>query len=100
MPRSVLMLSNDIRVKVSHRINYALHSHVNFKDKMDWGTGERECGERKREERGGGRVEAWGRVAGDGGWEDSGKSEGTRWVGGVDVGRCVGWWVGGWREEE
>ena len=44
MPRSVLMLSNDIRVKVSHRINYALHSHVNFKDKMDWATGERECG--------------------------------------------------------
>ena len=44
MPRSVLMLSNDIRVKVSHRINYALHSHVNFKDQMDWATGERECG--------------------------------------------------------
>ena len=42
--KHVLMLSNDIRVKVSHRINYALHSHVNFKDKMDWATGERECG--------------------------------------------------------
>ena len=21
-------------------------------------------------------------------------------LGGVSVGRCVGWWVGGWREEE
>ena len=80
MPRSVLMLSNDIRVKVSHRNNYALHSHVNFKDKWIGKRGKGSAGKRResKEELGGWKLgEGWrgmedrrtaGTVKGQDGW--------------------------------